>query len=513
MANNLPGVYTLYKERKPMVVSTPENNTEHILFLGTATDGPVLTPVNVTRPADAINIFGTYAVPRIGSPMLVPAATEAYYAGARNMTLIRITGKDATATLSDTQGVVADLYGKYPGAKYNNVKFVVSATELKVWNVSDSLLGNVEPSFVYDFATYDTLNKLALAVNKDTPNSDFRMVVRDGKLDVKCNTLTEVTDGTLAGGDDELDPEIGTYSLQAGLRGALAKAYDLFYEYDADLVVPLGVNVGFTDDVTPTYDKQDAMELAKFCFEAANRNNDIIGVIGVKPAKDLTLAGIKTYAEQLASCDNTYVNDQGVDIGKYINIVVGEPQYNDSLIGGYFNIAAASYFGLASKLPVQSGTTNKVIPNAVQLRYNLSPTQAEALSKNKFTVLRYKPGRGVVVIEGLLASLPGSDFTALSTVRIIHSMINAVRQATDTFIGEPLDIPHVNSIDTAIRNVIATFAKNGAITSGTFQLYFGNNNTIIGDIDVELELEIPSELRRILVTVSRRFPNLSTSNQ
>jgi hypothetical protein len=511
---NLPGVYTNYKERKPVVVAA-EPATDEILFLGTATDGPTFTPVTITRPTEAINVFGTYTVPAIGSPMLVPAASEAYYAGARNITLVRITGVDATAELESGVGVLeATLFGKYPGAKYNNVAYEVTDSQFKVWSVADSLANATNPTKTYSIADgqLDTLDKLALAINKDTTTTDLRMVVAKdrGTQDPK-DAFGVIAKTNLTGGDDELNPSLGTYSPQTGLRGALAKAYDLFYEYDADMIVPLGVSVGMTEDATPTFDKEDAMKLAEFCFEAALRNNDIIGAIGVKPLADTSLAGMSAFVSQLASVDNTYVNNAGVDIGRYINIVVGEPIFEDNLVGSYANLGTAAYFGLASSLAVQSGTTNKVMKNAVNLRYNLSPSQIETLKNNRFTVLRYRIDRGVIVTEGLIASLPGSDFNALSTVRIIHGITDAIRLATEPFIGEPLDLPHTQGIDTAIRDVLATFAKNGAITTGNFQMFFAGNNAIVGDIDIELELEIPAELRRIIVTVSRRLPTLSQS--
>jgi hypothetical protein len=514
---NLPGVYTQYRERKPIVVATPENNTDEILLFGTATDGPVLTPVTINRPADALAIFGTYPVPSIGDPYLVPGVNEAYYAGGRRITCVRVSGLDASANLNNSAATpvkVGTLFGKYPGDKYNDVNYEITATELRIWNIADSLASKVETTKTYLFATYTTLGSLALAVNANSALSDVRMTVTTGQEATASTTLAVVAKTTLLGGDDELKPTLGTYPADietqdgTGYRGMLAKAYRLFYEHDADMVVSLGVHVGMTEDATPTYDKEDATVLANFCFGAALRNNDIYGIIDVAPLNnDLYpgLAGVSDWANELAAVDNTYTDGE-IDLGRYINIVVGEPIFNDNSIGSYANTSAACYAGLASRLPVQSGTTNKVIDNAVALRTNLSPTQTEYLKNNKFTVLRYRNGRGVVVTEGLLASLEGSDFNALSTVRIIHGIIKAIRSATDPFIGNPLDVPHVNSIDTAIRDVLKTFAASGAITTGTFQLFFGEGR-VVGDIDVDLELEIPSELRRIMVTVSRKYPN------
>jgi phage tail sheath protein FI len=510
---NLPGVYTIYKERKPVVAATNTASTDSLLIFGTATDGPKFVPYNVTRPQDGAQTFGSYSVPQIGSSMLMPAINEAYYAGARNIIGVRITGLDATLALQDDTTKVMDLFGKYPGAKYNKVQVEITADEIRIWNVADSALNKVAPTVAYAKADYTSINLLVNQINKDSAISDVRATVVLGKENTVSTTLATVAKTVLAGGDDQLTEELGDYTLGTGLRGALAKAYDIFVEFETKLVVPLGVSVGFTDDATPVFDKQDAQKLAEFCYEAAKRNNDIIGVIPVAPLNDTSLAGVKALADKLATVDNTYKDtEEGIDIGKYINIVVGEPLFSDTTIGGYANTASACYFGLASKLPVQSGTTNKTISGANSLRYTFSPTQIENLRANKFTVLKYKLGRGVVVVEGLLGSLPISDFQALSTLRIIHSITDAIRDAVDPFIGEPLDVAHVNSIQTALQEVLATYAKNGAISTGTFELYFGQTNQIVGDVDVELDLEIPSELRRVKVTVSRRYPQTS-SNQ
>ena len=127
MANyNLPGVYTFYKERG--LLATPavsERVTDEILLIGTAHDGPKNVPVRVERPQDAINLFGDPGKIQNGGSLLVPAFREAYYAGARNIYLMRITGEEAKLEIEDVMTIMAPYL-----AQYNNIMVSIEVGEV-----------------------------------------------------------------------------------------------------------------------------------------------------------------------------------------------------------------------------------------------------------------------------------------------------------------------------------------------------------------------------------------------
>ena len=536
MANyNLPGVYTFYKERG--LLATPavsERVTDEILLIGTAHDGPKNVPVRVERPQDAINIFGDPGMIQNGGSLLVPAFREAYYAGARNIYLMRITGEEAKLEIEDVMTITAP----YPGSKYNNIMVSIEVSEvdpenpdeepeakLYIWNKEETGANTLEELKakkvdirkyeIFDLNGYKSLHELAQDI---VYRAGIGVEVKEG-AGIEDLIIANVVDQPLAGGSDQAvigeDIELGKYSSVdefgdpvpgEGYRAALEAAYDLIVDYNVKTVVPLGVYVDFDET---KYDRTDADVLANFCYTAARRNNDITAVISVRPFKGVSLADVKEEVDALYKvADNRYISEDNVDIGKYLSIVVGEGIFSDQELGTYTNTLSAAYAGLVSTLPIQSGSTNKVINGIASLRYNLSPAQAGDLRDKRFTVIRNKFNRGVTVVEGLVASLPTSDFQSLSTVRVVHGVMNAIREVVDPFIGEALDIPHITSLENAISGRLDKFIDDGALTSASFQILFPQNAAVMGDVRVALELGIASELRRILVTVSRNVTQI-----
>lgn len=97
----LPGHKVGFKDKQVKLPRDTEPKiTESILFIGTATDGPVNQPVYVT-PDNVYSIFGK-AVQDNGlanGATLINAFEEAWLAGARDIRLMRYSGVEATASL------------------------------------------------------------------------------------------------------------------------------------------------------------------------------------------------------------------------------------------------------------------------------------------------------------------------------------------------------------------------------------------------------------------------------
>lgn len=97
----LPGHQVGFKDKQVKLPRDTEPKiTESILFIGTATDGPVNQPVYVT-PDNVYSIFGK-AIQDNGlanGATLINAFEEAWLAGARDIRLMRYSGVEATASL------------------------------------------------------------------------------------------------------------------------------------------------------------------------------------------------------------------------------------------------------------------------------------------------------------------------------------------------------------------------------------------------------------------------------
>lgn len=98
---NLPGILSEFKDGGLQLRVDPNPPaTDSVLILGTAVDGPIMEPVAVD-PATVELVFGSATLPN-GLPngsTLVKAFEEAYAAGCRDIRLMRVTGKKATATV------------------------------------------------------------------------------------------------------------------------------------------------------------------------------------------------------------------------------------------------------------------------------------------------------------------------------------------------------------------------------------------------------------------------------
>lgn len=97
----LPGHKVSFKDGNLNLKNDPTAEaTESIVFLGTATDGPINQPIRVT-PENAYQIFGkiTHENGVPNGATLLPAFEEAWQAGNRDIRLMRVTGKTAVASL------------------------------------------------------------------------------------------------------------------------------------------------------------------------------------------------------------------------------------------------------------------------------------------------------------------------------------------------------------------------------------------------------------------------------
>ena len=98
---NLPGHMVQFRDGNLNIQNDPNPpTTESIVFLGTATDGPVNQPVPVT-PDNVNTIFGKMTHPNgvANGATLIPAFEEAWNAGSRDIRLMRISGRTAVASL------------------------------------------------------------------------------------------------------------------------------------------------------------------------------------------------------------------------------------------------------------------------------------------------------------------------------------------------------------------------------------------------------------------------------
>ncbi len=308
-----------------------------------------------------------------------------------------------------------------------------------------------------------------------------------------------------------------------------------------------------------------AWQLAEFCYQSTANNNTAIGVIGVEPpianaTGTPTLAETAAWVTALAdydtsalegsafdeydgitdvlgdgvpdnyafyatsdrlmpagnppSSDGQVVHDaheNPVDIGAYISVVAAHARTYSSVaqrvyptLGWYHHNGAGAYAGLIASLPARRATTNKIFPMTDPSR-NISLSQAGTLHTARFVSVLSKPD-GNKVGDGMtgaynISQYYRSDFVRLSAVRIVHDAINMVRGVADPFIGEPNNAVNRGALEVQIDEGLGAMVKEGSLNDFEFSIYSTPAMTILGQLLIDIKLDIAHEIRDITIRV------------
>lgn len=198
--------------------------------------------------------------------------------------------------------------------------------------------------------------------------------------------------------------------------------------------------------------------------------------------------------------DNNYM----VDLGRYISIPIDWTILtNDYLAGGnsYVGSWAPSYAGMYSVMPANSAPTNKLITGA-RMYYRIGPRKLDSLAGRGYVTLRTKEA-GVVVADAPTASLPGSDWKRLSTVRIVKDISDRVREVLDPFIGEGTTDSSKAAMHAAVDGVLLRAKKTKyLIAYREFEIIQTADQRARGEAEVTLVVVPAFELREVTVTIS-----------
>lgn len=166
---------------------------------------------------------------------------------------------------------------------------------------------------------------------------------------------------------------------------------------------------------------------------------------------------------------------------------------------------AVAYAAKLTTLDPHMAVTNKSIFGQRSARA-LSASQAKGLLNARFVSMFTKPA-GYVVSSGITGAHNASisersDFVRITTVRITHAVIDAVREAGEAFIGKPISTPYVNAMESQIESTLQSIARSGAIRSYDFSIAASPDQQVLGEVSVSLTIVPAFELTEIKTTVS-----------
>jgi hypothetical protein len=256
-----------------------------------------------------------------------------------------------------------------------------------------------------------------------------------------------------------------------------------------------------------------AYKIAVKVKEICENSHSCFAVMGVKPYNPGTgnITEIMTPAEVAAHLNTaatsgsalyTLINRDGTnmaEVGRHVVVVSSELKpVNYVTTWGYAN-GATTMAAAISRMASFTSPVNKTAYNVSAMRYNPTRTQQERLSNAGVNTIALNFNKIPTFIEGLTLASSTSDYTRVSTMRIINEAALLVRQVCQKFIGEASTIQTRNSMETAITSALRGMQQIGALLDSDFTVsYIPAENKAI----VDLVLTPAFELKNIDVQVA-----------
>lgn len=268
---------------------------------------------------------------------------------------------------------------------------------------------------------------------------------------------------------------------------------------------PSTPEIGFHADNSSVAASSWAYKVANAVKSISENTNPCIAVMGIEPydgaAEKMTPGQISTHLS-LTNLVDRDSSDLFKQVGPYLTVVAAEVKPVNYTSGttdfGYTN-GACFVAGTLSKISSYASLVNKPLYNVDSLRYAPTRTQQENLSDKGVNSVIINFNKIAVFGEGLTFGQSTSDYTRLSTKRIIDEATLVVRQVCQKFIGEPSNIQTRNSMETAITSGLRGMQLVGALLGSDFSVsYLPNQNKAI----VDLVLTPAFELKNIEVQVA-----------
>lgn len=272
---------------------------------------------------------------------------------------------------------------------------------------------------------------------------------------------------------------------------------------------------GFYADDTTTVANSMVYRVAKACSDISLNSHPTFAVMGVKPyystTEVMTAANVSTHLalsnlvnkEADIDTDTTSGYQRLAEIGRHVFVIAAElipSGYNTSW--GYTN-GAASLAGALSRMASYTSPSNKVLYNVATMRYNPTRTVQASLGNKGVNTVALNFNRVPIFAEGLTFAAGTSDYTRISTMRIISEASLLVRQVCQKFVGEASTIQVRNSMETAITSALRGMMQLGALLDADFAVsYIPNENKAIVDLVVTPAFELKTIEVRLSVNLA-----------
>lgn len=509
MANkypNIPGVNVNVKDGQLLL--TENRSANSILIIAEARTNREVPdgPVYISSEQEMIDNFGNFFHKGQVNPIAVQWLT-AHQNGFGNIYLMALSSgedKDKFADLYDKLfGVMADLAISHVALDglYSNEKVEGLTPEDFGLKSDDDIPASLPAYFVRTAETAPAapLEPVNLTI-EDNAQSQFVLTIDaedfvEDKLNVEGlnHNLQEAITLGYANFEAELKlDETGNVIFQSSSPVVLS---------GADALTTLGL----TDvEEEIQIEGNPAVLLANFAEQVSQELGGTIAYIAAKPPLGADLTSIKAYVDDLVAQDN--------QISPYLQVVAG-PQVGITVPGSLrtqWVSGLIHYVSLVNGLMPQYSPTNQILPGARNLRFNFSPRQLNDLIGNKYVTFRSKNGQ-IRVVDAVTTArdlsigedIVKSDFTRLSTLRIMNHVVRRVREACEDFIGSPNEFIGYNGMNTAIKAVFDEIIEQGIILDARYSIRLGDT---LDSANIDITVLPQFELRTVNATIALSTP-------
>jgi hypothetical protein len=276
-----------------------------------------------------------------------------------------------------------------------------------------------------------------------------------------------------------------------------------------DPATPSDTEYGFHANNSSTYGNSWVYKAAVRTKNIAENIHPCISILGVKPydagtKEVMTPAAVASHLALSTLVSRDVANLK--EYGPYVCVIATEikPVSYGTSTGddyGYANGACAMAASL-SKLAAYSSVTAKPIYNVESMRYAPTRTQQEALADKGVNSVVLNFNKIAVFGDGLTFAATGSDYSRLSTKRVVDETANVVRQSCQKFVGEPSTIQMRTSMETAISSALRGMQLLGALLASDFNVtYVPDLNKAIVDLIITPAFELKSIEVQIAVNI------------
>lgn len=510
MANkypNIPGVNVDVKDGQLLL--TENRSANSILIIAEARTNREVPdgPVYISSEQEMIDNFGNFFYQGQVNPIAVQWLT-AYQNGFGNIYLMALSSGDAKSKFVDLYeklfGVMADLaisHVALDGLYSNETVEGLTPEDFGVESIED-----IPASLPAHFVRTATTAPVA-------PEEPVNLVIEDSAQRQFVLTI-EV--------EDFVEDALSVEGLNHNLQEAISLGYANF-EGELKLdgtgkvifqssspVVLSGAKaltaLGLTDiEEEIQIEGNPAVLLANFAEQVSQELGGTIAYVAAKPPLGADLTSIKAYVDELVARDN--------QISPYLQVVAG-PQVGITVPGSLrtqWVSGLVHYVALVNGLMPQYSPTNQILPGARNLRFNFSPRQLNDLIGNKYVTFRSKNGQ-IRVVDAVTTArdlsigqdIVKSDFTRLSTLRIMNHVVRRVREACEDFIGSPNEFIGYNGMNTAIKAVFDEIIEQGIILDARYSIRLGDT---LDSANIDITVLPQFELRTVNATIALSTPD------